>query len=248
MKVTVPAIVPGSPRGLKISVPYAIVVSVRGRIHRRQQRIGLSDQLQHVALFQTGALGGILVLALVVVVCNEAINCAELICCAGAQRRAKKRGGVVLVGKPMAKKESVGILMYRLRNSTLEAFSSIRAALLAKKDLGAGPYRKANLKSMKIASAGEARVSGGNRMSPGREFYCSHSTQTAGWKVVHAWAVRGDCDVKAIVSNTFSMEWRPLRKRQEFPEVDRAEWFTMEVGARKFKGSSRFSGRIKAKV
>lgn len=47
-------------------------------------------------------------------------------------------------------------------------------------------------------------------------------------KVVHAWAVEGDCDAEKIKSNTFALEW-PLhsRKYRTFPEVDRAGWFTM---------------------
>jgi len=45
-------------------------------------------------------------------------------------------------------------------------------------------------------------------------------------KIVHAWAVEGDCESAAIRSNTFSMEWPPRSGRQqEFPEVDRAGWF-----------------------
>jgi predicted NUDIX family NTP pyrophosphohydrolase len=50
----------------------------------------------------------------------------------------------------------------------------------------------------------------------------------ASGKVVHAWAVEGDCDATTIVSNTFTMEWPPKSGRQtEFPEVDRAEWFSL---------------------
>ena len=48
-------------------------------------------------------------------------------------------------------------------------------------------------------------------------------------KIVRAWAVEGDCDVAAIRSNTFCMEWPPRSGRTaEFPEVDRGEWFTIE--------------------
>lgn len=48
-------------------------------------------------------------------------------------------------------------------------------------------------------------------------------------KVVRAWAVEGDCDVAAIRSNTFSMEWPPRSGRTaEFPEVDRGQWFTLD--------------------
>ena len=50
-----------------------------------------------------------------------------------------------------------------------------------------------------------------------------------GGKVVHAWAVEGDCDPAAIKSNAFSMEWPPRSgRRQEFPEIDRAGWFGLE--------------------
>jgi predicted NUDIX family NTP pyrophosphohydrolase len=47
-------------------------------------------------------------------------------------------------------------------------------------------------------------------------------------KVVTAWAAEGDLDPGAVRSNTFSMEWPPRSgRRQEFPEIDRAEWFTL---------------------
>jgi predicted NUDIX family NTP pyrophosphohydrolase len=49
-----------------------------------------------------------------------------------------------------------------------------------------------------------------------------------GGKAVVAWAVEGDLDASAAHSNTFEMEWPPRSgRRQEFPEIDRAEWFTL---------------------
>jgi predicted NUDIX family NTP pyrophosphohydrolase len=55
-----------------------------------------------------------------------------------------------------------------------------------------------------------------------------------GGKIVEAWAVAGDVDVRAIVSNTFETEWPPRSGRmQTFPEVDRAEWFGLDVARRK---------------
>lgn len=48
----------------------------------------------------------------------------------------------------------------------------------------------------------------------------------AGGKVVTAFAAEGDCDVAAIRSNVFEMEWPPRSgQRRAFPEVDRAAWF-----------------------
>ena len=50
----------------------------------------------------------------------------------------------------------------------------------------------------------------------------------AGGKTVTAWAILGDLDVTDIASNTFEMEWPPRSGRiDEFPEVDRAEWFDL---------------------
>ena len=46
-------------------------------------------------------------------------------------------------------------------------------------------------------------------------------------KIVHAWAVQFDCDAALVKSNTF------VFKGREFPEIDRAGWFTLEEAKRK---------------
>ena len=52
--------------------------------------------------------------------------------------------------------------------------------------------------------------------------------QRAG-KRVRAWAIAGDLDAATISSNTFELEWPPRSGRTiEAPEVDRAEWFSLE--------------------
>jgi predicted NUDIX family NTP pyrophosphohydrolase len=57
-----------------------------------------------------------------------------------------------------------------------------------------------------------------------------------GGKIVHAWAFAGDCDTAAIKSNTFTMEWPPRSgKQQEFPEIDRAEFFDLTTAREKIK-------------
>ena len=53
-----------------------------------------------------------------------------------------------------------------------------------------------------------------------------------GGKVVVAWAVEGDLDEAASISNTFEMEWPPRSGRtQAFPEIDRVEWFDLPAAA-----------------
>jgi predicted NUDIX family NTP pyrophosphohydrolase len=60
----------------------------------------------------------------------------------------------------------------------------------------------------------------------------------AGGKVVRVFAVEGDIDASGAVSNTFEMEWPPRSgRRQTFPEVDRAEWFTIEAARTKLLAS-----------
>lgn len=61
-------------------------------------------------------------------------------------------------------------------------------------------------------------------------------------KLITVWAFEGDCDTSKIKSNTFKMEWPPRSgKQQEFPEVDRAGWFTIAVAKKKIiRGQTGF--------
>jgi len=53
-------------------------------------------------------------------------------------------------------------------------------------------------------------------------------------KEVRAFLGSGDVDVTAVVSNTFEMEWPPRSGRMaSFPEIDRAEWFPVDVAREK---------------
>ena len=57
-----------------------------------------------------------------------------------------------------------------------------------------------------------------------------------GGKVVHAWAVEGDLDPGASVSNTFELEWPPRSgQRRTFPEIDRVAWFGPDDARRRLK-------------
>jgi predicted NUDIX family NTP pyrophosphohydrolase len=53
-------------------------------------------------------------------------------------------------------------------------------------------------------------------------------------KVVYAWALERDIEADTVESNTFQMEWPPKSGTlKSFPEIDRAEWFTIEVALEK---------------
>ena len=72
----------------------------------------------------------------------------------------------------------------------------------------------------------------------------------AGGKTVHAWAVRVDFDPGRLRSNTFSMEWPPHSGRQQpFPEVDRAEWFALDVARMRIvKGQAGFLDELERRL
>jgi predicted NUDIX family NTP pyrophosphohydrolase len=81
------------------------------------------------------------------------------------------------------------------------------------------------------------------------DFIALESLKQPSGKRVFAWAVRSDFDPSRLKSNTFSMEWPPKSGRQqEFPEVDKAEWFSVEAARRKIlKGQELFLDQLLAK-
>ena len=55
-----------------------------------------------------------------------------------------------------------------------------------------------------------------------------------GGKYVEPFALEGDLDPEAIVSNSFTVEWPPRSGRfRAYPEVDRAAWFTLVEARRR---------------
>jgi|SRR5271157_4449206 len=141
-------------------------------------------------------------------------------------------------------KRSAGLLMYRLLDGNLEVFLvHMGGPYWAKKDLGAWSIPKGEYES------GEDPFEAAKR-----EFFEETSFEADGeftrltdlkqprGKVISAWAFEGDGDAKAITSNTFSMEWPPRSGQlQEFPEVDRAEWFDPDTAKEKIlKGQRPF--------
>jgi predicted NUDIX family NTP pyrophosphohydrolase len=71
-----------------------------------------------------------------------------------------------------------------------------------------------------------------------------------GGKWVEAFALEGDLDPGAIVSNVFEVEWPPRSGRlQSFPEVDRAAWFSLaEARARILPSQTPILDALAAKV
>ena len=85
---------------------------------------------------------------------------------------------------------------------------------------------------------------------PAGDFIALGDVRQAGGKIVSAWALEGDIDPQNIVSNTFEMIWPPKSGRREsFPEIDRAGWFTLAEAAEKILDGQRpFLERLAAKA
>ncbi|HLY42577.1 MAG TPA: NUDIX domain-containing protein [Terracidiphilus sp.] len=128
-------------------------------------------------------------------------------------------------------KQSAGILLYRRKAGALEVFLVHPGGpFWMKKDLGAWSIPKGEYtfgEDPLAAAKREFLEETGFELPTATPRDLGQVTLASG-KVVKAWAVEGDCDC-AIRSNTFSMEWPPKSgKYQEFPEVDRAEWFAVD--------------------
>jgi len=67
-------------------------------------------------------------------------------------------------------------------------------------------------------------------------------------KIVIAWAAEGDLDTAAVRSTTFTMEWPPRSgQAREFPEIDRAEWFTLaRARVKLIEAQTAFLDRLEA--
>jgi predicted NUDIX family NTP pyrophosphohydrolase len=143
----------------------------------------------------------------------------------------------------MAKK-SAGLLMYRHRQSGMEVFLVHPGGpFWAKKDEGAWSIPKGEYspgeKPVEVAKREFQEETGFE--AAGVLFPLTPRKQPSG-KVISVWALEGECDAASIKSNTFSMEWPPHSgKQQEFPEVDRAGWFTVQAAKEKIlKGQVPF--------
>jgi predicted NUDIX family NTP pyrophosphohydrolase len=130
-------------------------------------------------------------------------------------------------------KRSAGILVYRVRGGAVEVLLVHPGGpFWAKKDLGAWSVPKGEYDQgddpLAVALREFEEETG--RQPPREHLVALGEIRQRGGKVLTVWAARGDLDTRAITSNTFTMQWPPRSGRQqEFPEVDRAEWFDPET-------------------
>jgi predicted NUDIX family NTP pyrophosphohydrolase len=133
-------------------------------------------------------------------------------------------------------KMSAGLLLHRKRGAALEVFLVHPGGpFWAKKDDGAWSIPKGEYVDgedpLAIAKRELTEETGITVEGP---FVKLEPIRQAGGKLVTAFAVQADFEIAEVRSNTFEMELPPRSgRRQQFPEVDRAEWFDVETARRK---------------
>jgi predicted NUDIX family NTP pyrophosphohydrolase len=140
----------------------------------------------------------------------------------------------------MASKHSAGILLFRRGGEGKVEFLLVHPGgpFWKRKDLGAWSIPKGQIEPEEEARACAIRelreeLGPAAEVDPERLIELGSIKQRAG-KVVEAWAAEAEFDPARLDSNTFSMEWPPRSGgEQEFPEVDRAEWFDLEAAQEK---------------
>lgn len=126
---------------------------------------------------------------------------------------------------------SAGIILYRKRQGQLEVLLIHPGGpWWRSKDIGAWQIPKGAVdpgEEFAAAALREFEEELGTR--PQGELTALCRVRQSGGKWVEAFALEGDLDADAIVSNHFEMEWPPRSGAlASFPEVDRAQWFTLE--------------------
>ncbi|HVT27487.1 MAG TPA: NUDIX domain-containing protein [Lacipirellulaceae bacterium] len=139
-------------------------------------------------------------------------------------------------------KQSAGLVVHRKRHGDVEVFLVHPGGPFWKnKDAGAWSIPKGEFAEsedpLEVARR-EFREETGQSIDG--SFGPLQPIKQRGGKTVYAWAVESDFDASQLTSNTFTIEWpRGSGKFKEFPEVDRAEWFTLDAAMQKINVGQR---------
>ena len=151
------------------------------------------------------------------------------------------------------KRRSAGLLMYRIRDGRLEVLLVHPGGpFWAKKDDGAWSIPKGEYEDGEEPRVVAMREFAEELGSPPPEGDVLHLGDIAqpSRKIVTAYALEGNFDPETLRSNRFELEWPPKSgRRQSFPEVDRAQWFTVNEARQKIlPGQAPFLDRLVEKL
>jgi len=134
----------------------------------------------------------------------------------------------------MAKK-SAGIILYRQQPSLQVLLVHPGGPFWAKKDVGAWTIPKGEVEEGEdFLTTAIREVQEEIGLPVNGPFMELQPIKQKSGKWVYAWATEADFDTTLLVSNSFEMEWPPRSGQQKsFPEVDRAEWFSVQEAIEK---------------
>ena len=149
-------------------------------------------------------------------------------------------------------KKSAGLLLFREVSGRLEVLLVHPGGpFWAKKDEGAWSIPKGEFEDNEEPLAAARReFEEETGFTPDGEMVPLKPLRQPSGKLVYAWAMKGDLDPAGLRSNPFLLEWpRKSGQYREFPEIDRAAWFTIEAAGRKIlKGQAAFLVQLQEKL
>jgi predicted NUDIX family NTP pyrophosphohydrolase len=141
----------------------------------------------------------------------------------------------------MPQRLSAGLVMYRIRNGNLQVFLAHPGGpLFQNKDDGYWTIPKGEPpENEPLLDAAVREFEEETGIQSREPFIDLGSIRQKGGKIVYGWAFEGDDDgFQPIRSNTFEMQWPPGSGRiQSFPEVDRAQFFSLPEARKKLKAA-----------
>lgn len=144
---------------------------------------------------------------------------------------------------------SAGILPYRWRAGELQVLLVHPGGpFWQKRDQGAWSIAKGEYEDEEPEAAARREFTEETGWEIGGDLQPLGEVRQPSGKRVLAFAVKAELDPATLVSMHFEMEWPPRSGRgQSFPEVDRAEWFSLEEAREKLlTGQRPFVDRLAA--
>ena len=148
----------------------------------------------------------------------------------------------------MPSKKSAGLLLYRRNGGRLEVLLVHPGGpYWHRRDVGAWSIPKGEIEgdeTEETAARREFAEELGYRPL-GKSVPLGEAKQPSG-KLVTIFALLGDWEPGGLVSSSFEIEWPPRSgRKQQYPEVDRAEWFSLDIARDKIlKGQAVFLDRL----
>ena len=146
-------------------------------------------------------------------------------------------------------KQSAGLLLYRTKNGFLEVFLTHPGGPFWKnKDKGAWTIPKGEFSGEPALEAAKRELKEETGFTVRGPFIELTPIKQKGGKWVYAWAVEKDVDPSKIKSNEFTVTFSSGHS-QDYPEVDRADWFRIEEAKEKIlEAQARLISELSAKL